>query len=550
MDDESPLAAETKPATLAKNPRRTSRRRWLRRIAAGAGVAGLWWTGLGVGLLRATGLSQWVGGRVPFTISLETTGIVAPLDEWGFPDYVAEYNARMPEGVLPEENFEAGFHAVFGSTDVSDELVERHFPPPLGGRAKPTFRKVEDVFPELPEADRHRFESEDLVRAVERPWMDVELPRVATWLDANRSALDQLVEACSRPKCFLPCGSLDPWKSATVSPLSGLFARHHIGETRLGARLLRARANRELETGTLSDRVNDLIAVARMGRHSTRDGMLISHLVGVAIDAIALDGIAVLLDRADWTEAELRGRTERLEQLPALPMTADAMVTGERMFLLDSLVHMARHNRTEESEFDLLVGGDSKVRGAAIDAALWCGVDWDIVLREADQLFEHIGEMLAKTTRDEQRAAGERLVSELRQTAGLSTSRFVEWFRPLFQSRTRTSQRAAAIILGTSLPAYAGAAEAERRAFTRRQMTMLAVLLKHHRLEHGQYPDGLEGLPGGVERQKEVAAVLHPGTLVYRREGEGFVLATETPKPEGEAPEASPPFELVIRVGR
>jgi hypothetical protein len=552
MDDERPLAAETMPATLADKPQRTSRRRWMRRTAAGAGVAGLWWTGLGVGLMRATGLSRWVGGRVPFTISPETTGIVAPLDAWGFPDYVAEYNARMSAGVLPEENFEAGLHAVFGSTDVPEELVERYLRPRNGSSVAigPTFRKVAEVFPELAESDRIRIESEDLVRAVEGPWSDVELPRVATWLDANRVALEQVVEASSREKSFLPCGPLDPWKSVDESPLTGLFARNHIGETRLAARLLRARALRELSTGTVSARVDDLIAVARMGRHSTRDGMLISLLVGIAMEAIALEGIAVLLDRAEWTVADLQRLAERLEQLPAMPTTADVMTTGERLFVLDFLVHMARHNRSEESEFEMLLGGDHKITRAAIDAALWCGVDWDIVLREADQLFERIGEMLAKKTRDEQRTVSERLVSELRQTAGMSQSRFLEWFRPLLQTRTRTSQRAAAIILGAALPAYTSTGEADRRAFVRRQMTWLAVALKRYRLERGSYPDGWESLPETRERREGIAVALEPGKLVYRREGEGFVLSTETPSPENADPEESPPFELVIRVGR
>ena len=105
-------------------------------------------------------------------------------------------------------------------------------------------------------------------------------------------------------------------------------------------------------------------------------------------------------------------------------------------------------------------------------------------------------------------------------------------------------------MLELALPANAGAAEADRRAFVRRQMTTLAVALKRHRLERGEYPDGLNMLPGGTDRQQKAAAVLHPGTLVYRREGEGFVLTTETPTPTDADPEASPPFELVIRVAR
>lgn len=551
------MCPETTPAVttdtgVSPQPRRISRRRWIRRVLVGAGGVGLWWTGLGVGLLRATGLSRWVGGRVPFTISPETTGIVTPLDAWGFPDYVAEYNTRMSEGVMPEENFEAGFHAVFGSTGLPDALIEQYLRPRTGPDAPtgPSFRKVSDVFPELPEEERSRIESEDLVRAVESPWTDAELPHMATWLDANRVALEQLVETSSRGKSFLPCGPLDPWKSVNESPLTGLFARNHIGETRLAARLLRAKALRELSRGSVSERVDDLIAVARMGRHATRDGMLISLLVGIAIEALALEGVAMLLDRADWTEAELRRLIERIEQLPEMPTTEQVMATGERYFMLDTLVHIARHNRQQKSELDLWGAGDFKNLEAAIDAALWCGVDWDIVLREAGVFFERIGQLLAMKTRDEQKVARQQLMSELRRHGGLSRSRFVEWVRPLFQSRTGTSRRAAAILLELASPAHTGAAEADRRAFVRRQMTTLAVALKRRRMEWGEYPDGLNGLPGGTDRQQEVAAVLHPGTLLYRREGEGFVLATETPTPTDADPEASPPFELVIRVGR
>jgi hypothetical protein len=548
MSHASTPAASPPPVKRGK----VSRRRWLRRTAGGAGLFGLWWTGVGVGWMRATGLSRLAGWRVPFTISAETTGVIEPLDAWGFPDYAAAFNAQKSAGVAPEENFEEGFHAVFGSADMPVALVERYFRPPGGSvtAARPTFRKIEDVFPGRTEVDRARIGDGDLVRAVESPWTDVELPDMATWLDANRVALDQLVEACARPKSFLPCGSLDPWATAEASPMSLKVAWTHIADTRLAARLLRARAFRELSPGSYTRRVDDLLAVARMSRHVAADGFLISLLVGFATEAIALDGIRALLDRPDWNAAELQYLADRLARFPAMPTTAQVMTTGERMYVLDSLVHIARHNRNAEIEFDLWGDSDRLPRAAAMSAALWCGLDWDIVLRDAGKVLDRIAAVLATKSPTARKRDSAMLVHDLRQQAGLSKSVFFEWARPLVRSRTHTSQRGAAILLGSVLPAYEQTAEAEGRAMARRRMTKLAVALKRHRFERGEYPDRLESLDPKFGHLEKEDPALDAGEFQYRREGQGCVLTSEFTSLAEATDETAPPPRMSVRLVR
>ena len=67
------------------------------------------------------------GSRVAVTISKETTYIIEPLREDGYPDYVAALNNRMSEGVTPENNASVLLWQAIGPGEINANDREKYF---------------------------------------------------------------------------------------------------------------------------------------------------------------------------------------------------------------------------------------------------------------------------------------------------------------------------------------------------------------------------------------------------------------------------------------
>ena len=61
------------------------------------------------------------------------------------------------------------------------------------------------------------------------------------------------------------------------------------------ALLLTLKTRREAADGNAADALHDVARIQRIGRHSASEPLLISNLVGLAIDAMALETFAMVL---------------------------------------------------------------------------------------------------------------------------------------------------------------------------------------------------------------------------------------------------------------
>src|SRR4051794_32228754 len=96
--------------------------RWVERLLA---VVGLGCAGVAVMGQAASGpvgnrAATTGAGKVPFTISKETTAITGPLRADGTVDYVAALNEKYGKGVKPEEN---GFVKWLEVTGTGEDVI-------------------------------------------------------------------------------------------------------------------------------------------------------------------------------------------------------------------------------------------------------------------------------------------------------------------------------------------------------------------------------------------------------------------------------------------
>src|SRR5436190_11018662 len=182
----------------------------------------------------------------------ETTVVTAPLNNLGYPDYIAFLNEKYASGVSPDENFWTAYSETLPRQQIGDAYFQKLITYPGFERACTIPCEVYTIRPTSVEAD-----SRELDASTSRPWKKSELPRVAAWLENNTAALARASEAIARPKAYAPLitGNDTPTMFAVLLP--------HVQQTRDTARGLCARAFLALGEGRGDDAWKDVVSLHR-----------------------------------------------------------------------------------------------------------------------------------------------------------------------------------------------------------------------------------------------------------------------------------------------
>ena len=480
-------------------------------LVALAGMMGVW-----TRLLRAAGLLP-PDLRPPFTISPDTTLVTAPLDAYGWPDYAAALNEQWSRDVTPETNFAVAEREIMGPDkslrDASDRYDEAL------GLTKPIssaimFRDPKTVLPHLTD--------ENIVseRVMATPWTDAEFPDIARLLDANNAALDTLVGASKRPRCYLP---IIPNRSIAKYPADiPLFEvpLNALGRLNFPMRQLLARINRADRPVSAGQAIDDLVAPLRVAWHVSHTGFLIHAYVGSSFEQMSLVGLTSLLNRPEVTEEDLVLLLHELDALPPRTTVADVLPTSELCFALDYLTHAAR-TRTLSLE-DM---GHSTNRAAAIERCLRYGaIDWDLALKTLQQHYHELARIARLSSRSKQAAE----FSALRLSAAAPSAPWgTAWgavVHPLFGSRKSNAQALVSalveILSGLGMATF----EIDRRMDARYRLVRLAIAVRRHSLRTGLFPATPADLPAELRPANLADPFLDPGDLHYRLTPEGCLL--------------------------
>jgi hypothetical protein len=258
-------------------------------------------------------------------IGPETTVITGPLNELGYPDFVAALNEKLSSGVAPEENFWTAYSETLPRQQIGEGYFQRLITRPGFERACTIPCERYSIRPESADAD-----TKQLNASTTRPWKREEFPRVAGWLDTNKAALARAAEAAARPKAYAPLitGAGIPTMFAVLLP--------HVQQTRDTARALCARAFLALGEGRGDEAWKDVLSLHRIARHNQQSPFIIGYLVGVAVSGFGRTATeACLVDSAASPEVLAR-RWNELSSILGQESRDLLWLEGERLATLDA----------------------------------------------------------------------------------------------------------------------------------------------------------------------------------------------------------------------
>lgn len=138
---------------------------------------------------------------------------------------------------------------------------------------------------------------------------DLDAPATVELLRRHAPTLDLLRQAADRDVCRFT----RDWSRPAVDMLLP-----EIQSIRNAARLLSLAARREAADGDAAAALRDVARLGRMSRHAASEPILISGLVGLAIDAVALDTLADVLPACTPDDAEAVAVTDLVGPPPTL----------------------------------------------------------------------------------------------------------------------------------------------------------------------------------------------------------------------------------------
>jgi hypothetical protein len=160
---------------------------------------------------------------------------------------------------------------------------------------------------------------------------DVGTAEVAAILHRHSGTLDLLRRAADRPGCRFARDWSRPSMDMLLPELTAM---------RNAARLLALAARREAADGDAAAAIRDVVRMHRIGMHAASEPILISGLVGQAIDSMALDALDDVLPRLEKNDLPLLDEAG-FRDFVATPCAYDRFLLGEEAFGLATIAQLA-----------------------------------------------------------------------------------------------------------------------------------------------------------------------------------------------------------------
>jgi hypothetical protein len=435
--------------------------------------------------------------RGKFTIGKETTFVTGPVDKDRYIDYAAALNKHWRRGVTAANNANVLIWQALGPRPEGGRPMSAEFFQWMGIKPLP---EVGPYFVDLLPYVKQEFGInpqqganalfKQLDQAQGAPWKAKDYPELASWLKANDKPLAVIVAASRRPHYFSP---LVPPKTKQGS--SGLIGAllPAVQKTRSAASALIARAMLRLGEGKRDAAWDDLLACHRLGRLVGRGPTLIEGLVGLALNAIAIQAEQVYLGRGRPGARRLQACLEDLRKLPPLPPMAKKVAWGERMMFLDIVTLTDRQGAKYLK--GVLAGMDlAKVPQPFSDRILK-DIDWDAALRNANRWYDRLAAALA----EKNRVAREKNLDQIeRDLKALKQHLEDGGLAPLFERGKKTGKARGKVLgdllIALLMPAVRKVQSAVDRVRQTEDNLLVAIALARYERANNRYPKDLDAL--------------------------------------------------------
>jgi hypothetical protein len=461
----------------------------------------------------------------------ETTYILKPLRDDGFPDYFAALNEHCRGALQADNNVAVSLLQAFGPSaipaEVQDEyfnLLGNKFQRPVGAyfvqMNEMVQRWMKGSFERGKDADLEATFQSNFALATQQPWSAAELPMVAEWLAINEIPLKRIADASQRARFYEPIVSANrrvPALWAVSLPME-----HFITEITTA---LEARAMFRAQRNDFTSAIDDLLICHRLLRK------LATYPIGqYAVESRTAEiGLCQtelkLLHFCRPTQQEIESLQKHWNELPPMPSIVDRVDVGDRFRFLDAICLLNRQGPAAVQQLfgDFATSTDESALQKAVADALF---DWNEPLRMGNQWFDTQAAICRLTDRNarEQALQKSRLDLQTMLSNANSPSMFaLNWF-------TKKSAKAAfGRMVGASLLQLfdidlPGTLETCDQHALHLAFTQTGMALAAYRADHDQYPKRLEELAPKYLVKVPRDLYSDHDALRYHRETSGYTL--------------------------
>ncbi|MCL2006212.1 MAG: DUF1559 domain-containing protein [Planctomycetaceae bacterium] len=319
-----------------------------------------WWRGCLIVCLLLALPYYWVGCHTTrLRVSEETTRALGPMTADG---KRLDYFRAMEERYYPPEmkTDDNGYRLIvraFGA-NISDERHRHNFQTGenysekfdseplrlqvyeklgLDPNVEPTMKPVESPWNII-----YQYDKDHPVAEGERAWVHKyqdatfwtfdDFPMLEQWYEENTAGIDLLAEAVRKPAFFIPFTR--KYEHAPVT--ESILDLELVQLPREWSRAVQARANYRLGIGDIDGVIDDIITIHHLARHSGKQGFLVSGLVGIAIEGMAISVGIGSNPEFPPTKEQIERLVRELDALPPRPAYHECL-ESERYFALAAL---------------------------------------------------------------------------------------------------------------------------------------------------------------------------------------------------------------------
>ncbi|VAX38046.1 hypothetical protein MNBD_PLANCTO02-3348, partial [hydrothermal vent metagenome] len=214
-----------------------------------------------------------------------------------------------------------------------------------------------------------------------KPWKKADAPHIWAWVQMNEKPLKLVATGTEQPFFYLPYA----WSTKDKKPNMLMEVLLPVAqESQTFARLFAKRAMLHLGENRPAEAAKDLMIIHKLARQIGNRGTLIEGLVGIVIERIALNGDRQLAQHPQFSSQQLKEYTKKVQSLPAVTNSKEALNILERSSSLDSVQHLSVSS--EDDETGGIFGKDFPFR----QYLLMLFINWNLVLEEFNLHYDDI----------------------------------------------------------------------------------------------------------------------------------------------------------------
>ena len=343
--------------------------------------------------------------------------------------------------------------------------------------------------------------------------IDVANPAVPETLARHATTLDLIRRAADRDTCRFQRDWTRPSIGMLLPEMQSL---------RTAARLLVLDARREAADGNAEDALRDVARIQRIGRHAASEPILISNLVGIAIDTMALDTLAQVLPTLRKSDLAVLDAPE-IRDLIATPPAFASHLYGEEAFGLSIFADLADDQRSVNDLVYLLGNGQpqpSVLRGLPLS------LPYRVFFLPAD-------------------LAGYRSIMTQYQAAASRTEPYPDLTKRIDAIETQTRDRSPGMLSSMIVPALGAVFKAQTRSIANHRAATALVAATKQRLETGAVPETFDKLAAQLVPPASRDPFTADQPLVMKRTDDSLLVYSVGPDGEDDGGPVTPGADKV-----